>query len=75
MPKLPAITAKELISALKKAGFIEAGQKGSHLKLINLDNRRRVIVPLHAVKSIRKGTLNAILKGADISKHQLVELL
>jgi len=28
MARLPAITAKNLVHALKKIGFIEAGQKG-----------------------------------------------
>ena len=33
MPKLPVISGKELLSALKKAGFIEVRQKGSHVTI------------------------------------------
>jgi predicted RNA binding protein YcfA (HicA-like mRNA interferase family) len=33
MPKLPVISGKEMVSALKKAGFAEVRQKGSHVSL------------------------------------------
>ncbi|VVB56228.1 HicA toxin of bacterial toxin-antitoxin [uncultured archaeon] len=33
MPKLPVISGKELITALKKVGFVEVRQKGSHISL------------------------------------------
>ena len=33
--KLPVVKAKELIRALKRAGFKEDRQKGAHLTLIN----------------------------------------
>jgi predicted RNA binding protein YcfA (HicA-like mRNA interferase family) len=46
MPKLPSITAKELLSALAKAGFFEVRQKGSHVRLQHPDGRV-VTVPVH----------------------------
>jgi predicted RNA binding protein YcfA (HicA-like mRNA interferase family) len=33
MPKLPVIPGKELIRAIKKAGFVEVRHKGSHVSL------------------------------------------
>jgi len=32
-PKTPRLTAKEVIQQLKMAGFLEASQTGSHLKI------------------------------------------
>jgi len=33
MPKLPVLSGKELLAALKKAGFVEVHQKGSHVNV------------------------------------------
>jgi len=38
MPKLPVISGKELVAALKKAGFVEVRQKGSHVSLQKITN-------------------------------------
>ncbi len=65
-PKSPRLTAKQVISQLKDAGFIEASQSGSHLKLFNPESRRTAIVPIHSSKIIPLGTLKSIEKQADI---------
>ncbi|MBE9062951.1 type II toxin-antitoxin system HicA family toxin [cf. Phormidesmis sp. LEGE 11477] len=62
----PRLTAKQAIKQLKAAGFVEASQNGSHLKLFNADTRRSAIVPIHSSKIIPVGTLKAIEKQADI---------
>jgi predicted RNA binding protein YcfA (HicA-like mRNA interferase family) len=36
MPKIPLLTAKQIIRALRKAGFVEDRQKGSHLVMLHL---------------------------------------
>ncbi len=41
-PKIPIITAKELVRALKRAGFSKDRQKGSHLTLINSKTDKRI---------------------------------
>ena len=65
-PRTPRLTAKQVIKQLKKAGFTEIGQTGSHLKLFNRETRRTAIVPIHSSKIIPVGTLKAIEKQADI---------
>ncbi|MCD4798259.1 MAG: type II toxin-antitoxin system HicA family toxin [Methanosarcinales archaeon] len=49
MPKLPVLSGKKLVSALKKAGFIEVRQRGSHVSMqrITLGKTYRTVVPLH----------------------------
>ena len=64
--RTPRLTAKQVIKQLKKAGFTEIGQTGSHLKLFNQDTRRTAIVPIHSSKIIPVGTLKAIEKQSDI---------
>ncbi|NQU05303.1 MAG: type II toxin-antitoxin system HicA family toxin [Calditrichaeota bacterium] len=74
-PKLPVITSKQLIRALKRAGFIIDHQKGSHVYLSHPDTSARTVpVPYHNV-DLKKGTLSNILKIAGLTKEELRELL
>lgn len=71
-PKLPRLTAKELVSALKKLGFYEHHQKGSHLILKHPVKSCRVTVPMHSGKILKLGTLKSILEEADISVDDIL---
>ena len=59
------MTPKEMIKHLKKNGFEEVSQNGSHLKLKNPTTGRTVIVPYHS-KAMKKGLEQAILKQAGL---------
>lgn len=61
MPMSP----KEMIKLLKKNGFREVGQNGSHVKLENTEIKRTVIVPYRS-KDLKKGLEQAILKQAGL---------
>lgn len=75
MKKLPAITAKEVVRALKKAGFFEDRQKGSHLILVHVETRRRTVVPIHPGRTINKPLLAAIINDAGLSVEDFLGLL
>jgi predicted RNA binding protein YcfA (HicA-like mRNA interferase family) len=74
MPKLPNVTAPALITALEKIGFVIIRQKGSHVRMKH-DDGRVVTIPVHTGKDIGKGLLLKILRDADISKEDLIDLL
>ena len=74
MPKLPAITANEVIKALEKRGFYRVRQKGSHVQLKNEDNLV-VTVPIHKGKTLGRGLLRKILRDANLTVEELIELL
>ena len=74
MPKLPSITANELIKALEKGGFQTVRQKGSHVRLKN-QNNLTVTVPVHKGKTIGKGLLRKILRDADLTVDEFIKLL
>ena len=74
-PKLPRITGKQLIRALERAGYLQHRQRGSHVYLKRESDGRRVVVPVHTGRDIPLGTLHAILRDADITPEQLIELL
>ncbi len=75
MPKLPIISGKELIAALKKAGFVEVRQKGSHVSLQKVASEKayRTVVPLH--NELSKGTLLDILQQTGLDRDDLFKLL
>ncbi|MEL6439856.1 MAG: type II toxin-antitoxin system HicA family toxin [Cyanobacteria bacterium J06621_8] len=65
-PRTPRLTAKQVIRQLKKSGFTEISQTGSHLKLFNQETRCTAIVPIHSNKIIPLGTLKAIEKQSGV---------
>ena len=74
MPKIPVIKPKDLIKALKKAGFVTDHISGSHYIMYNEDKTLRASVPYHN-KPLKRKTLTSILKDAQISTEQIKELL
>lgn len=73
--ELPQLRAHELVRVLKRAGFVERRQQGSHLILQHPETRRMVVVPMHQGRDIPPGTLRGILRDAEISIERLKELL
>lgn len=74
MPKLPRLTAREIISALEKAGFILVRQSGSHMIYKNAAGKRAT-VPFHAAKILHPKLLKSILRDADLTPEGLMKLL
>ncbi len=74
-PKIPIVTAKELIRALKRAGFSEDRQKGSHLTLVNTKTNKSITVPVHTGVDIGKGLLKRIITDAGLTIEEFVNLL
>jgi len=75
MATLPSLTARRVIRALKRAGFVEDRQRGSHLVLIQPQTKARTVVPVHAGRSIKEPLLRAILRDANLSAGEFIELL
>lgn len=74
MPKLPRLTARQIVAVLEKAGFSLARQSGSHMIYKNAACKR-VTVPFHASKILHPKLLKSILRDADLSVEKLLELL
>jgi len=73
-PRLPSLTARELIKKLRRAGFVFDRQaKGSHEIWLHPETRRRVVIPNHP-GSLPRGTLRAILKQTGLAVEELLEL-
>jgi len=75
MTKFPALTAKEAMRKLKRAGFIFDRQaKGSHEIWLNPITRRRTTIPNHPGATIPKGTLKAIIDAAGLTLEDFLDL-
>jgi predicted RNA binding protein YcfA (HicA-like mRNA interferase family) len=65
MPRLPRLRGREVLAALRSAGFVVLRVKGSHHFLRHPDGRRTV-VPIHSGETIGPGLLNKILKDVEV---------
>lgn len=74
MPKLPRVTARQIVRALEKAGFSLARQSGSHMIYKNAEGKR-VTVPFHASKTLHPKILKSILRDADLKIEDLEKLM
>lgn len=73
MSRLSIISGKALCKILKKIGYIEDHQTGSHIILRNRNYPyRRLSIPNH--KEIAKGTLRAIIRQTGLSLEEYNKL-
>jgi predicted RNA binding protein YcfA (HicA-like mRNA interferase family) len=72
MSKFPSLTGKEIVSILKKSGFIVERQRGSHVFLKHTDGRVTV-VPVHSGETIGPGLLSKILRDVEMTKDEFIE--
>jgi predicted RNA binding protein YcfA (HicA-like mRNA interferase family) len=63
-----------MASALKRAGFIEHHQRGSHLWLYHADRKSMVCVPMHCT-DLPRGTMKAIIKQAELTEEEFRRFL
>jgi predicted RNA binding protein YcfA (HicA-like mRNA interferase family) len=66
MPKLKRLSGQDVIKILSSFGFVVAGQKGSHVKLVRAlpdGSKQPLTIPAHS--ELDKGTLKAIIRQAS----------
>jgi len=69
------LSAKEVIRALVRAGFVRSRTSGSHCRLIHVnDPSRKTTIPLHS-GDLPRGTLRDIIKQSGLTEKQFRELL
>jgi predicted RNA binding protein YcfA (HicA-like mRNA interferase family) len=72
--ELPTLKPREVIAALERAGFAIKRQTGSHVILYKQGLKRPLSVPIHP-KDLPKGTLGAIIRQANLTVDEFLELL
>ncbi len=74
MSRLPNLTPRKVIVALKRAGFVEQHQKGSHLYFWHPTQRCMTSVPIHP-GDVNRGLLKEIIKQAKLTETEFRNLL
>ncbi|MCP9813978.1 type II toxin-antitoxin system HicA family toxin [Synechococcus lacustris] len=81
MPKLPRLPAAAVVAALKRLGFEEVRQKGSHLVLRRSSTNAEgtpsaliCVVPLHS-RDLAVGTLASVLRQAGVDAETFIQNL
>jgi predicted RNA binding protein YcfA (HicA-like mRNA interferase family) len=73
LTKLPRVSGRECIDALRLAGFAVRRQESSHIILRRSDPFTQLVVPDH--RELDRGTLRAIIRQSGLTIEEFVELL
>jgi predicted RNA binding protein YcfA (HicA-like mRNA interferase family) len=74
LSRLPRISGRDVITALRKVGYIQDRQHGSHIVLRHSSPPfRRIVVPDH--KELATGTLRAIIRATGLTMDEFRDLL
>ena len=75
MKRLPTLTPKKVAQVLERRGFVLQRVKGSHhCYKYPSKPELKVVVPFHA-KDIKRPLLYAIIKQADMTVEEFLDLL
>jgi predicted RNA binding protein YcfA (HicA-like mRNA interferase family) len=74
MTRLPMLSARKLIQALERAGFVGGSQKGSHFYLWHPAKKITTCVPMHG-GDLKRSLVRAIIQQAGLTEDQFRELL
>ena len=70
MPKLPRTSGAAIVKALERLGFLKIRQSGSHV--IMRRGAKGCVVPMH--REVKVGTLAGILRQAEVSQDEFIDI-
>jgi predicted RNA binding protein YcfA (HicA-like mRNA interferase family) len=74
LSKLPVVSGREVVEALRKIGYEQDRQRGSHIVLRQTaEPHRRVVVPDH--REVARGTLRAIIRQVGLTVDEFKRLV
>jgi predicted RNA binding protein YcfA (HicA-like mRNA interferase family) len=71
--RLAQLSGERLVRALVKLGWTVKRQSGSHIVLARAGHSP-ITVPVHRGKTLKEGTVRAILKAANVSEDALFDV-
>ncbi len=76
MGKFPALSAREVLRALQKAGFYIHHQTGSHIQLRHhIKAHLRVTIPFHKRFDLPAFVVGSIVKQIELTREEFLALL
>ena len=74
--RLPVLSGKNVVKALRRAGFEMKRLRGSHHVMVRPGVEPFIVsVPVHGNNPIPKGTLAAIIEQSGLSDEEFIALL
>jgi predicted RNA binding protein YcfA (HicA-like mRNA interferase family) len=70
--KLPLLSGRQVVRALKRMGFMEVSRKGSHVKMKHTDGRL-IVFPFH--DEVDRFTLKGALADAEIEIAEFLKVV
>lgn len=70
--KLPSFNSRQVMSLLRRRGFVLDRQSGSHAVFIHPDGRRTT-VPIHGKRDLGKGLLRQIMSDAELTLDDMMK--
>ena len=74
-PRLPRVTADEVLRALSRDGWFIIRQRGSHVVLAHPTKSGLAVVPRHQGRTLTPGVINSILTQAELTPEEFRRLL
>ena len=75
MATLHNLKPDKVVKAFERAGWINKGQRGSHVKLIKQENPNILSIPVHKGKPIKIGLLKDQIKKSGLTEEEFLKLL
>lgn len=75
MTPLPTVSGKTVVRAFERRSYRIVRTRGSHVYLRHEDGGGLVTVPVHGNRDLPPGTLRNILRQANISVDEFIELI
>jgi len=66
---------EKVIKAFERAGWVNRGFRGSHVKLTKEGNMNIVSIPVHKGKPVKIGLLKDQIRKAGLTEEDLLKLL
>lgn len=75
MPKLPIISGDKAVKCFEKLGYEITRQKGSHIRMRHRFDQAKKPLTIPRHKELGKGLLRKLIRDAEITFENLIDLL
>jgi predicted RNA binding protein YcfA (HicA-like mRNA interferase family) len=75
MATLHNLKPEKVIKAFEKAGWVNKGQRGSHVKLVKPGNPYILSIPVHRGKLIKIGLIKDQINKSGLTEEEFLKLL
>ena len=74
-PKLPVVSGRQVIRVLERLGYQIVRQRGSHIRLRDESDPEHLPVTVPDHRSLKPGLLRQVLRDANLTVDEFVDLL